>query len=271
MMLAITGRNWFWIVVMVAATAPLTTGRAEDGLATIERLAAADPKPFVLVEASGGESVGRGQGVVVSPHGHVLSAGHVSWVQATQSYTDKFRISLRGTGKGLPSGVVHTHKAIFKDHEDAAFFEHYFSAKLLQHKGSRFLGQGDLAMFQIQAEGDFPHLEFWSKQKPEVQLGDTFHLCHYNLPNKAADPTFLINPVEIVGVARTPFGIQYLAKGYYRVGSSGGAILKDGRLIGIQSAAYTINARDVGEIPLGLISFQLVWGELVDDVLSPTP
>jgi hypothetical protein len=53
--------------------------------------------------------------------------------------------------------------------------------------------------------------------------------------------------------------MQYLAKGYYRVGSSGGAILKNGKLIGIQSSAYTVNAKGVGEIPLGLISFHLVW------------
>lgn len=93
-------------------------------------------------------------------------------------------------------------------------------------------------------------------------------MCHYNFPTKPADPTFLINPVEVVGVAQTSSGFQYLAKGYYRVGSSGGALLKDGRLVGIQSAAYTVNARDVGEIPLGLISFQLVWGGLFEGLLA---
>ncbi len=266
----IAARTCFWIVTVASAALPLASGRAEDALATIERLVTADPKPFVLVEATGDGSVGKGQGVMISPHGHVLSAGHVSWVQATQTYTDKFRVSLRGSGQGLPGGIVHTHKTIFKDHEDASFFEHFYAAKLLQHKESRFLGQGDLAMLQVQADGDFPHLEFWSTAKPQVKLGDTFHLCHYNSPTKTADPTFLINPVEVVGMARTPFGIQYLAKGYYRVGSSGGAILKDGRLIGIQSAAYTINAKDVGEIPWGLVSFQLVWSELFQDVLPAT-
>ena len=64
----------------------------------------------------------------------------------------------------------------------------------------------------------------------------------------AADPTFLMNPVEVVGVVQTTSGLQYLARGYYRWGSSGGAILREGRLIGIQSAAYTVNARDIGEI-----------------------
>ena len=78
----------------------------------------------------------------------------------------------------------------------------------------------------------------------------------------------MINPVEVVGVTETPSGLQYLARGYYRVGSSGGAILKDGKLIGVQSSAYTVNAKDVGEIPLGLISFHLVWKNQIKDLLK---
>ena len=101
-----------------------------------------------------------------------------------------------------------------------------------------------------------------------MTAGDILHLCHYNFPHKAGDPTFLINPVEVVGIASTSSGIQYLAKGYYRVGSSGGALIKNGRLIGIQSSAYTVNAKDIGEIPLGLISFELVWGELFKGLLT---
>ena len=69
-------------------------------------------------------------------------------------------------------------------------------------------------------------------------------------------------------MARTSSGFQYLAKGYYRVGSSGGALLKDGKLIGIQSAAYTVNAKNIGEIPMGLISFQLVWKDQVKHLLK---
>lgn len=244
--------------------------QAEDALVTIERLAAADPKPFALVEATGKGNVNRAQGVVISPRGHVLSVGHVSWVKNTRRFSDKFRVSFRGTGQRLPGGLVHAHKAVFSDYEDATFFEHYYSATQLRNQGSRFVGQGDLAIFQIEGEGPFPHIDFYADAKPEVKMGDVFHLGHYSFPHKAADPTFLINPVKVVGVARTPFGMQYLAEGYYRVGSSGGAILKDGRLIGIQSAAYTVNASDVGEIPLGLISFQLVWRDLIEGAL-PAP
>ena len=72
----------------------------------------------------------------------------------------------------------------------------------------------------------------------------------------------------MVGVAQTSSGLQYLAKGYYRIGSSGSAILKDGKLIGIQSSAYTVNAKDIGEIPLGLISFHMVWRNQIKQLLE---
>jgi hypothetical protein len=111
-------------------------------------------------------------------------------------------------------------------------------------------------------------LEFYSSTQPKVSIGDTFHLCHYNFPHKPADPFFLINPIEVVGVAQTSSGLQFLAKGYYRIGSSGGAIIKNGKLIGIQSSAYTVNAKDVGEIPLGLISFHLVWKNQIKNLLK---
>ncbi|MCE5277917.1 MAG: hypothetical protein LLG03_07815, partial [Planctomycetaceae bacterium] len=63
---------------------------------------------------------------------------------------------------------------------------------------------------------------------------------------------------EIIGAAETTMGVQYLAKGLARFGSSGAAILKDGKLIGIQSNAYTANC-DLGEVPLGHFSFAPVW------------
>ncbi len=256
-------------IVFALSLAPIAARADEEALDAIKRLAATDPKPFVLVEASGEGSVSRGQGVVITPQGHVLSAGHVSWDGTNGRFTDKFRISFRGTGKGLPEGAVHAHKTIFSDREDAVFFEHYYSATLPQQNGSRFVGTGDLALFNIKANGTFPCIDFYSKKKPKVRMGEVFHLCHFSFPHKPAEPTFLINPLEIVGVAQTTSGIQYLAKGYYRLGSSGGAILKDGRLIGIQSAGYTVNAKDIGEIPRGLISFQLVWGDLIESHLTP--
>lgn len=252
---------------------------AQDTLEVIEQLAGAEPKPFVIVEGSGKSSKSRAQGVVVSPKGYVLSVGHIAWIEADKAFTDDFRISFRGSGKGLPSQPAHVHRTSFSDRENTTFLEQFYPATLLKRGGTRFIGEGDLALFQIEAKtktepesvAGFPTLDFYSKEKPTLAAGDTLHLCHFTFPHKPGDPFFLINPVEVVGVAQTSSGIQYLAKGFYRVGSSGGAILKEGRLIGIQSAAYTVNATDVGEIPLGLISFELVWSDLVDEVLASPP
>ncbi|MEL6111073.1 MAG: hypothetical protein AAFU85_34120, partial [Planctomycetota bacterium] len=151
---------------------------------------------------------------------------------------------------------------------NAEFLERYYSAKWKKADDSRFVGKSDLGLLTIDADGQFPTLPFYSKGKPEIEIGEVFYLCHFSFPHKAGSPTLLVNPIEIVGLAQTTSGIQYLAKGYYRVGSSGGAILKDGRLIGIQSAAYTVNAEGVGEIPMGLISFQSVWSDLIDKHLE---
>jgi hypothetical protein len=62
--------------VFAMSFAPRAVRSDDERLEGIERLAAADPKPFVLVEARGEGSVTRGQGVVITAQGHVLSAGH---------------------------------------------------------------------------------------------------------------------------------------------------------------------------------------------------
>ena len=241
-----------------------------DGLERFEKLSSMQPKPFVIVEASGKKIKNRGQGVVVSKDGHVLSAAHIAWIGEDGNYSEDFRISFRGNGKNLPQGQVHLHSTTFSDREDALFKENYYRGKLLRLSGSRFINGRDVALFKMKSAGNksFPFIDFYSAEKPTIKKGETFHLCHYNFPHKPADPFFLINPVEVVGVAQTASGFQYLAKGYYRVGSSGGAILKDGKLIGIQSSAYTVNAKDLGEIPLGLISFHVVWENQIKSLLN---
>jgi hypothetical protein len=256
---------------LVALTFSIPATGAQIDLTIIEQLAEADPKPFVIVEASGKSSKNRAQGVVVSSRGHVLSAAHVAWVDAEKAFTDQFRISFRGVGKGLPGKPADIHNLKFADRENATFVERYFPGTLLRQSDSRFVAGGDLAVFRIKAEGTFPKVEFFAQDKPVVTAGDLLHLCHFTFPHKAGDPFFLISPLEVAGVAQTSSGIQYLAKGYYRVGSSGGAILKNGRLIGIQSSAYTVNAKNIGEIPLGLISFQLVWGEMFAGLMVSPP
>jgi hypothetical protein len=242
----------------------------QDGLERFEKLSSMEPKPFVIVEASGKKIKNRGQGVVVSKEGHVLSAAHIAWIGEDGNYSEDFRISFRGNGKNLPQGQVHLHSTTFSDREDALFKENYYRGDLLRLAGSRFINGRDVALFKMKSAGNksFPFIDFYSSEKPTIKKGETFHLCHYNFPHKPADPFFLINPVEVVGVAQTASGFQYLAKGYYRVGSSGGAIIKNGKLIGIQSSAYTVNAKGVGEIPLGLISFHLVWKNQIKSLLK---
>lgn len=263
-MLSMRSVHWLGASLLIAC-APIY---ANGPLSVLEQLAKSDPKPFAILEASGEGTENRGQAVVISSHGHVLSAGHIAWIEADKAFAEKFRISFRSSSEDRPEGATHTHKLEFKDNESATFFEHFFPADLKKQEDSRFIAAGDLALFKIKAEGPFPKLDFFSEERPTLEMGDTLHLCHYNFPHKAGDPFFLINPVEVVGVAETSWGMQYLAKGYYRIGSSGGAILKDGRLIGIQSSAYTVNAKDIGEIPLGLVSFQLVWSGMFDGQLG---
>ena len=91
-----------------------------DGLERFEKLSSMQPKPFVIVEASGKKIKNRGQGVVVSKEGHVLSAAHIAWIGEDGNYSEDFRISFRGNGKNLPQGQVHLHSTTFSDRE-----EHY--------------------------------------------------------------------------------------------------------------------------------------------------
>lgn len=256
-------------LTIIAAAFCLQQVGAQDSLRTLEKLADADPSPFVIVEGSGKNTKARAQGLVISPKGHVLSVGHIAWIEEEKSFTNDFRISFRGTGKGLPAKPAHVHKTVFTDKEDTNFFEHYFPAELIKQGDSRFIDNSDLAVFQLPFGEPYPKIDFFSKEKPVVSTGETLHLCHFIFPHKPGDPSFLMNPVEVVGVAKTSSGLQYLAQGYYRIGSSGGALLKDGKLIGIQSAAYTINTKEKKEVPHGLISFELVWKDLVNETRSP--
>ncbi|MDA7882261.1 serine protease [Akkermansiaceae bacterium] len=269
--MSLPSNSLFHVTKILALAFTIQQVGAQDDLQTLEKLTKADPGPFVIVEGSGEATKSRAQGVIVSPQGHVLSVGHIAWIEADKAFTDKFRISFRGTGKNLPVKPSHVHKAVFTDKEDTKFFEHYFPAKLLEQGESRFIGKSDLAVFQLPAGESYPIIDFFSKEKPVITSGDTLHLCHFTFPHKAGNPSFLMNEVEVVGVAKTSSGLQYLAKGFYRIGSSGGALLKDGKLIGIQSAAYTINTKENTELPHGLISFELVWSDLIEKAITPSP
>jgi len=145
-------------------------------LGNLENLASMEPKPFVVVEASRNKVKNRGQGVVVSPQGHVLSAAHIAWIGKDGNYSEDFRISFRGNGKNLPQGQVHLHSTTFSDREDALFKENYYRGKLLRLAGSRFINGRDVALFKIKSEGNksFPFIDFYSSEKPTIKKGETF-------------------------------------------------------------------------------------------------
>ena len=109
---------------VIALVFAIQQAGAQNHLPILEKLAGADPAPFVIVEGSGKDTKGRAQGVIISPKGHVLSVGHIAWIDADKSFTDKFRISFRGTSKDLPAKPSHIHKAVFTDKEDSTFYEH---------------------------------------------------------------------------------------------------------------------------------------------------
>jgi len=253
---------------VVLSAGCVSTGRRGD-LATLRHLVESDPTPFVVVENKGDATESEGQGVLISSRGHVLTAGHISWHDGEKRHGEQFRVSLRTRSGEVPAGFVHHHKTTFVDKENTVFHEHWYGATLIRQQNSRFFDNRDLSLLKMDAKAVFPRLEFFSDEEPRLSMGDVLHLCHYHWPHRDAEPTLLINPVEVVGVVQTSSGLQYLATGYYRWGSSGGAILKDGRLVGIQSAAYTVNAKDIGEMPMGLISFHVVCRSMFGEALEP--
>ena len=124
------------------------------------------------------------------------------------------------------------------------------------HKGSRLWSGFDLSLFRIKANENFNYLEFFSKKEPTLKIGEILHLCHYYHPSNLGDPFLLSNPIEVVGFAQTNIGLQYLAEDFYKEVSSGGAIIKNGKFIGIQCSDYSKDAQ--------MLSFQAVWAELIN-------
>ncbi len=236
-------------------------------LKSLDRLASQNIKPFVIVKSSSKGIDNNGQGVLIATNGLVLTVGHIAWNDEKKVYADDFKVGFRTSSTNAPAGASHIHDTIFIDKEDTHFYQHSYKAELLKFNGSRFIDNKDIGLLDIGNGSTFPIMDFYSSGKPNVELGDVFYLCHYYQPPKDAEPTFLINPITVVGVVQTSSGSQVLASGYYRVGSSGSAILKNGKLIGIQSAAYTVNAKGIGEVPMGLVSFHLVYRDMFADIL----
>ncbi len=145
-------------------------------LGNLENLASMEPKPFVVVEASRNKVKNRGQGVVVSPQGHVLSAAHIAWISGKMEIILRILESVFVEWENLPQGQVHLHSTTFSDREDALFKENYYRGKLLRLAGSRFINGRDLALFKMQSEGNksFPIMDFYSSEKPKLKRGKLF-------------------------------------------------------------------------------------------------
>ncbi|MEN6503030.1 MAG: serine protease [Planctomycetaceae bacterium] len=235
-----------------AAAAPAASGPLEGMLA----MAGWNEKPFVVVGNDGDE---KGQGVLIRPDGYVLTAAHVTYDAKTKTHRGRISVSFRKKALSPWPGVFHRHTNTKVDAGPTDFFEEDYHSRLIKQGGRAQIDRADVALLKLETTAEaLPCVDFYSQDKPTLRLGDRVYLCHYMFPLQKGDPTFLISPAEIIGAAETTMGVQYLAKGLARFGSSGAAILKDGKLIGIQSNAYTANC-DLGEVPLGHFSFAPVW------------
>ncbi len=223
-------------------------------------LVSADPKPFVII--------GGGQGVVVSPDGHVLTAAHVTFDEASSDHKDEVTVAFRKRTLKLWPGAIGQHGTKVMDAGPVTFYEESYKAAVIKKGKSAMIDKKDLGVLKIDTSAKLPYVEFYSREKPEIKIGDRLYLCHFVFPTNAGEPTFLVSPLEVIGAAHTTMGPQYLAKGFFRWGSSGSAILKDGKLIGIQSNAFTVNTRRAGEIPLGHVSFELVYEKKIENWLG---
>jgi len=227
------------------------------------KIAGGDPKPFVVIDG--------GQGVVVSSDGLVLTAAHVTFDKEESGHKDEVEVAFRKRVSRPWPGAVKRHATEIVDAGPATFFEETYKASVFKKDGKAMIGGKDLGVLKIKTTAELPHVELYSREKPEIKIGDRLYMCHYVFPMSAAEPTFLVSPLTVIGAAHTTMGVQYLAKGFFRWGSSGAAILKDGKLIGIQSNAFTVNTKFAGEIPLGHVSFEVVYEKLVEDFIGKKP
>ncbi len=238
-------------------------GRHGDALGEFAKLAMQNDKPFVIVAGKDGS----GQGVVITGAGHVLTAAHVTYDEEADAHTEEMTVSFRKATASPWPGMVEKEEITVVDAGHADFCEEYYRARLIKQGERAHIDGKDVALLKVETTEWIPHVEFYSRERPEIRVGDRLYMCQYCFPTEKADPIFVVTPLEVIGVARTPTGLQYLAQGFFRWGSSGAAILKEGKLIGIQSNAYTVNS-DAGEVPLGHVSFEVVYERLVKGLVE---
>ena len=248
------------VLALLCCSCTLWQRDDDSSLAPLRSLVANGPRPFVVI--------GGGQGVVVSPDGYVLTAAHVTFDDKTGRHTDEVPVSFRSREPIDWPGAVHRHKITVVDAGPADFYEEFFVARVLKVEGRAHIEGKDVGLVKIDTTAKLPYIEFYSEEEPELRIGDRLYLCHFVFPTDDGEPTFLVSPLEVLSVAETTTGVQYLAQGFFRWGSSGGAILKDGKLIGVQSNAFTVNTSSAGEIPLGHVSFAVVYGKMLRGLIA---
>ncbi len=251
-------------VCLLAAMCCANAVGAENGMTLKDmlKIAAVDVKPFVVIENGG-------QGVLISEDGLVLTAAHVTFDKDKLDHKDEVNVGVRTLTKTAPlPGAVKHNTLQMTDAGPAMYYQIDYKAGVLKRDGKAMIQKKDVGVVKLKATGKMPYVKLYSKEKPEIKLGDKLYLCHFVFPKKPGEPTFLVSPLEVIGAANATMGVQYLAKGFFRWGSSGGAILKDGKVIGIQSNAFTVNTHFAGEIPLGHISFELVYGKIIDEFVA---
>jgi len=236
--------------------------RANEPTEPLEKIASAKAKPFVIIQ-------NRGQGVVISGiDGYVLTAGHVVYDKDKKVYDAEPVISFRKPELKPWPNMFSSHKITFTDVEHGDFFEESYKSKVIKDGEDFFINRKDLALLKVATSGDLPSVSFYSKGKPKIKVGERLYLCHYVFPDQKGHPLFLVSPIEVLGMSDTQTGIQYFAQGFFRWGSSGSAILKDGKLIGIQSRGYTLNAEANVKTTLGHIAFEVVYEELIEGLMK---
>ena len=256
-------------VCLLAVMCCACVASAQNGMTMKDmlKLAGTDVKPFVVIENGG-------QGVLISEDGHILTAAHVTFDKEKLDHKDEVEVGVRRLTKSGPwPGAVHRHAIEVVDAGPATYYQDVHKAGVLKKDGKAMIRKKDVGVLKLKTTGKLPltklpHIKLYSHEKPEIKLGDKLYLCHFVFPTKAGEPTFLVSPLEVIGAANATMGVQYLAKGFFRWGSSGGAILKDGKVIGIQSNAFTVNTHFAGEIPLGHVSFVLVYGKMIDEFVA---
>lgn len=239
-------------------------------LEALDAIASQDPKPFVII---GDKANGFGQGVVIREDGYVLTAAHVTFDEKRDRHPANQTVLFRKRLSAPWPDMIRSRDITYTDAGHRTYWQEEYRAKMVKQGESEHIDGRDIGLLKLSTPAKLPHIEFYSKTKPRIRLGDQLYMCQYCFPDSEADPIFLVTPMTVIGIAQnTTAGTQVLAQGFFRWGSSGSAILKDGKLIGIQSNGYVVNYSNddggAGETQLGHLSFEVVYEDMVSGMME---